>query len=91
MKRHQNLTFKEHVALGRQLYAMRQVIFGRAMRKVCRTRGTSSKPNKVVDRLCSVLDKLRCEMDNQLCRDYPDKFDVHVYYPGQQELSGRAR
>ena len=81
MRKQSTLTFDEHAVLGKELYAMRQVIFG-TLNQVCRSYGTASKSANLVDRLCNALDKLRCELDNQLCRDFPDKFDTDIYYPG---------
>jgi len=81
MTKRQKLSYEQHIAIGKELSEMRNKLITRQV-QICKAYGSSKKPTKLADKACDMLDRLRCGMDDQLCRDYPDKFDTHVYYPG---------
>jgi hypothetical protein len=37
---------------------------------------------KIPFRTMNLFERFRSKLDDQLCLDFPDRFDVHVYYPG---------
>jgi hypothetical protein len=75
------LTFDEHQAIAAELFEIRNrlveltVRLGRGV--TCRT----------ATRACAWTDRLRCQLDDQLARDFPGEFDTHVYYPGRPRPS----
>lgn len=87
MKTRRELTIDEHTALGKELWDMRNTLISRTV-QICKAYGSSKKSTKLADKACSMLDKLRCEMDSQFCRDYPDKFTTHIYYPANTGPKG---
>jgi len=85
MKR-QRLTYREHITLGKELYKMRNCMVKRAV-QISNAYGVSKKPGKLADRAYTVIDNLRCEMDDQLYRDYPGIANPYIYYPNEQNLT----
>ncbi len=72
--------FKVHEAFGIEL-ALVQEILANLEDRIQAHYGTSCKSANLSDRASRAIAALRHELDNQLAEDYPDKFDITIYYP----------
>ena len=75
------LTLDDHRAIGVDLHRMRNDLLHLSVR-LANSYGKTRRSTTLARRAQAAIDKLRCELDSQLCRDHPDHFDAHTYYPG---------
>lgn len=72
-------TYDEHVILAGRLKQARQIIVSAVTETADRV-GSSSRSHRLATQVLDRLDELRCELDNVLCRDFPDREYRGVYY-----------
>jgi len=75
--------YKTHESFGMELSSVQELLAGLENR-VQAHYGSSSKLSKLSDKASRAIAALRFELDNQLAEDYPDGFDVNVYYPNDR-------
>ena len=75
------LRLDEHLTLGRELYAQRDVLAGRCT-ELDDTYGETHGAALQAHRVLGELDDLRDMLDAQLAEDYPDDYRPSVYLPG---------
>ena len=83
------ISWEEHLKLGRELYEMNERLT-RLHVEVGNAYGVSSRVSKCLARAAESLSKLRSELDNRVCSEYPNRSDhevTHVYYPGSRKES----
>lgn len=73
------ITVEQHIELGKQLQEARDAAIDHLM-LLSNTYGKTKKPGKLAHKVLDAFDSLKCEMDDQLARDYPADFSPHVYY-----------
>jgi len=83
MRTRKKLTMDQHRELGAHLKSARKALLPQRV-LVPNTYGLNSPQSKVMARLISALDAAKCEMENQMFRDYPEVDDCSVYYGGKE-------
>jgi len=80
MKR-QRLSLERHKEIGKYLYRLQDEI-GSLLSEISRAEGVSAMPTRNIEKVYSLLIKLRSGMENVMFRDYPKEGDIRIYYPG---------
>lgn len=75
-------THDQHIDLGRRLKEARRILLPLSI-EVANEVGSTSKCYRRAARAVERLDELRSELDNVLCRDFPDRDYRGVYYGGR--------
>jgi hypothetical protein len=77
------LTRDEHLALGQELYQIRDRLSDIGMDLMARY-GKSTRVGRPALKLLTALETIRCQLDSQALDDLgPDEWSPRIYYPGK--------
>jgi|SRR5271168_3049140 len=84
-------TYQKHVETGRGLSEYRNKLVDFIL-ELSHSYSVNSKAVRLAHKAQKAVDELRCELDDQLCRDYKEFFSPHVYYPNgtPEEITKKA-
>lgn len=75
------LTQAEHEVIGAELYLMRDVLIGLEVR-LSRAYPLTDKNYKQAAKLRTLMDRLRCTLEDTYARENRVEWDTRTYYPG---------
>gem|GEM_PF-3233018 len=78
--RRQKLTLERHKELGRYFSRLQEEI-GDLLCEVSHAEGKTT-PTRTLEKIYSLLARLRSQMETVLFRDYPKEGDIRIYFPG---------
>ena len=72
------MTLKQHREFGEQVRQFREAIM---QPHVMCAGNKSSRESQSVSKALKYLDRMKCEMDTVVCRDFPEcNYATHIYY-----------
>lgn len=75
----QKMSYEQHVQLGLELAAMNERL-NRLQVELCTATSKSSRAMQSLRQMHKHLTTLRSELENTACRDYPEQFELSVYF-----------